>query len=99
MEELGNLRNVPRVTTEIPAYIFYEDHMYFGKILNLSCWGARIRLNQDLSSNDLVNLNFVYSAEYSLPAEVVEKINDNEYRVKFIFFNLQHKESLNRDIN
>ena len=99
MEDIKDSRNVPRVITEIPAYIFYEDRTYYGKILNLSCWGARIKLNHDFSINELINLNFVFAAEYSLPAEIVEKIGVNEYRIKFIFCNLQIKESLNRDIN
>jgi hypothetical protein len=87
-------RTYPRIKCKIYAHIFYEQYIYSGIILDLSCWGARIKSSCKLEEQEFLRLNFVFGREYSMMAYIVEKQGKDEYRVKFTYDNIADKLAL-----
>ena len=87
------VREVPRIETDIIAHILYDHSFFHAKILNLACWGARIKTSKAMQVHDTLCMNFVFFSDYFITGQVVEKIDD-EYRVKFIFKEMMVQESL-----
>ena len=98
-DRITELRMFPRINTNIFAHIVNDNMIHMAKVLDLSCWGARIKMDKNfLLHHHHIKLKFIYKQEYSIGAEIVEKMNDSEYRVKFIFHDLRQSEMLKRDI-
>ncbi|MDP4143719.1 MAG: PilZ domain-containing protein [Bacillota bacterium] len=92
-------RDSVRINTNIHAHIFFEHFIYNGVIKNISCWGARIKCDGKIESHEYIKLNFIFNEQFILHAHIVEQVNVNEYRIKFIFHNLDNKNQLAEYIN
>jgi hypothetical protein len=84
-------RSYPRVICNINAHIFYEQYIASGTILDLSCWGARVKSSCKLEELEYLRINFVFDREYNIMAYIVEELNNEEYRVTFTFENIADK--------
>jgi len=91
-------RVFPRVNTCIFAHIVNDNRLHVIKLLDLSCWGAKIKVDNSSFLHHHIHLKFVYKHDYSLGAEIVEKMSETEYRIKFIFHDFKQVELLKRDI-
>ena len=97
-ERIRELRMFPRINTNIFAHIVNDNMLHVAKVLDLSCWGARVKVDTNSLLHHHIKLKFIYKLEYSIGAEIVQKMSDTEYRVKFIFHDLRQSEMLKRDI-
>ena len=86
-------REFPRIEKDILAHVLCNRKFIHVKILNLSCWGAKVRSSVPLPLNEVVGLKFVFISDYFISGQIVEKI-DNDYRFKFIFKDLYSQECL-----
>lgn len=93
LKNTKQLRDVPRIETDIMAHILCDRSFFHAKIINLACWGARIKSSHEMKVHDTLGVNFVFFSDYFISAQVVEKLQD-EYRIKFIFTDLGVQESL-----
>lgn len=93
LTKVNDVRESPRVEPDILAHVLCDHKFIHVKILNLSCWGAKIRSSVPLPLNEIIGLKFVFISDYFISGEIVEKI-DNDYRFKFIFKDLNAQECL-----
>jgi hypothetical protein len=91
---IKDLRDFPRIKCNIAAHIFYEQHIYSGTIIDLSCWGAKIKSKNKLEELEFLRVSFVFNREFSILADIVENLGNDEYRIKFTFKNIADKYGL-----
>ena len=99
LSKKGDLSTSKGAPSNIFTHVIAGNKVHVGKITGLSCYSARIKMDKEVALQHNLTLKFVYNLEYNVEAEVIEKITDNEYRVKFIFHNFKQNEMLKRDIH
>lgn len=96
--DVSRYKKVPEIDTNIFAHIQYNKKIIDARILNLSCWGATIYMDDKLPTNEPFIIRFIYMLDYVLHAKIIYKISEHEYKIEFIFIDWHQRETLRRDI-
>lgn len=90
MSEILEKREIPRINVKLFAHASNTASCYGsfsnGFISDLSHWGAKIKLQRPIDIDYPHNLSFTFNnVNYTIPFSVIETLNGNVYRIKFIF--------------
>ena len=97
--QLENRNDNSKFPTNIFTHVTVNNNVHLGKITDLTCYSAKIKMNEQVPLQHSLTLKFIYKMEYKVEAEIIEKLTDSEYRVKFIFNDFKQNEMLKRDIH
>jgi len=97
--QLENRNDNSKFPTNIFTHVTVNNNVHLGKITDLTCYSAKIKMNEQVPLQNGLTLKFIYKMEYKVEAEIIEKLTDSEYRVKFIFDDFKQNEMLKRDIH